>query len=227
MKSILLLNSLVILIMACKTNAQTSSINANEFERAIAQQNIQILDVRTAEEFKTGHLKNALQANWNNQEEFKKRVTALDKNKPVYVYCLAGLRSNAAMEWLTKQGFKNVTNLAGGISAWKKAAKPLDAAIAVKQISLQEYEALIPKDKTVLVDIGATWCPPCIKMNPIIDSLKAENYNVIKIDGGDQTEICKALNIDAFPVFIVYKNGVEVNRKLGIINKQELIQLLK
>jgi thiol-disulfide isomerase/thioredoxin len=91
---------------------------------------------------------------------------------------------------------------------------------------MEEYLKLTPKDKAVLVDIGAEWCPPCKKMNPIVASLEKEKYTVIKIDGGAQSGLCKALKINAFPVFIVYKNGVEVERKQGVFSIHELKILL-
>jgi thiol-disulfide isomerase/thioredoxin len=131
------------------------------------------------------------------------------------------------MQWLYSNGFSTVYNMKGGINAWKQADKKLQGAVETKQLSMEDYLKLIPKDKAVLVDIGAEWCPPCKKMKPIIELLEKEKYTVIKIDGGTQSGLCKALKIDAFPVFIVYKNGVEVERKQGVYSLEELKMLLK
>jgi rhodanese-related sulfurtransferase len=212
------------ILFSCASNAQQVNLPADEFEKAIAAPGAQILDVRTAGEYETGHIKNSFLANWNNEAEFKERVSALDKSKPIYTYCLAGTRSSAATAWLNKNGFK-AYNLIGGVTAWKKQGKPLQQAIVVEQMSLADYEASIPKDKTVLVDIGAEWCPPCKKMSPIIDSLAAtgsKKFALIKIDGGQQTEICKQLNIEGFPTFIIYKQGKEVWRKQGVVYAKEI-----
>jgi rhodanese-related sulfurtransferase/glutaredoxin len=217
----------LIVLTSCNSNAQTTTIPISEFEKAITQKEVQILDVRTASEYQSGHLKNALQANWNNEEEFKERAKALDKTKPIYTYCLSGARSNEAMQWLKQNGFVTVYNMKGGINAWKQADKPVEGASNVKQISEQEYLSSIPKDKVVLVDIGAEWCPPCKKMKPIIDSLEKQEYTVIKIDGGSQTELCKQLKVESFPVFIVYKNGKETERKQGVLSQKELKLLLQ
>ncbi len=92
---------------------------------------------------------------------------------------------------------------------------------------MQEYLAQIPKDKTVLVDFSAVWCAPCKKMAPVLDSLVAKHgdkFVVVKIDGGDQTNICKELNVDGFPTFIIYKQGKEVWRKQGLTEKKEFLQ---
>ena len=212
-------------LTACNSQAQQSSLSVNEFEKGIAKSNIQLLDVRTPGEYQSGHLSNALLADWNNETEFQKRVNALDKAKPVYTYCLSGARSGAATEWLKQHGF-TAYNLTGGISAWKRADKPVEQAALVKQIKLAEYLAQIPKDKTVLVDFSAVWCPPCKKMTPLVDSLEKTNRNkfvLVKIDGGDQTEICKELKVDGFPTFIIYKHGKEVWRKEGIVEAKEFV----
>jgi len=78
------------ILTACNSQAQQTNLSVAEFEKGIAQNNIQVLDVRTPGEYQSGHLKNALLADWNNDTEFQQRVKALDKSKPVYTYCLSG-----------------------------------------------------------------------------------------------------------------------------------------
>ncbi len=218
--------SSISLLAACNSNAQQTNLSVPEFEKAIAQSNSQLLDVRTSDEYKSGHLSNALLANWNNDNEFKTRVQSLDKTRPVFTYCLSGARSGAATQWLRENGF-TAYNLTGGISAWKRADKPVEQDKAVSQISLMEYMAQIPADKTVLVDFGAVWCPPCKKMAPVLDALVAkhgEQFTLVKIDGGEQTAICKELKVEGFPTFIIYKNGKEVWRKEGIVDEKEFLK---
>ncbi|MEO6671320.1 MAG: thioredoxin domain-containing protein [Ferruginibacter sp.] len=223
----LLIGSLGILA-SCNTQAQQSDLSVPEFEKAIAQNDIQVLDVRTPGEYESGHLKNAMLADWNNETEFKERVKSLDKNKTVYTYCLSGGRSGAATEWLKQNGF-NAFNLNGGIIAWKNAGKSMEQTAIVKQIGLPEYFAQIPNDKTVLVDFSASWCPPCKKMAPVLDSLVKTNgsqFVLLKIDGAGQTNICKELKIDGFPTFIIYKQGKETWRKQGIVAGNEFVEKL-
>jgi rhodanese-related sulfurtransferase len=209
---------------ACNSNAQQTNISVSEFEKAVSGGTVQVLDVRTPAEYQSGHLKNAMLANWNNDEEFRERVKALDKKIPVYTYCLSGGRSGAAADWLKKNGY-TAFNLSGGISAWKREGKPVEQAAVVKQMTLLEYEEQLPADKTILVDFSAVWCPPCKKMAPVIDSLVAAHgskFVLLKIDGGEQTDICSALKIESFPTFLIYKQGKEVWRKQGIISMDEL-----
>jgi len=213
------------LLTACNSNTGSTNLTISEYEKSISQNNIQLLDVRTNEEYQSGHLGHALLADWNNQEEFKTRVAALDKNKPLYTYCLSGARSEMATEWLRKNGF-TAFNLAGGLNAWKRAGKQLEEAAIARQITLAEYLVQIPTNKTVLVDFSAVWCPPCKAMAPVIDSLIATHgtkFDLVKIDGGQQTAICGELNVTTFPTFIMYRQGKEIWRKEGPVDAKEFI----
>lgn len=216
-------------LTTCNSIAQQSpNLSIADFEKGIKQPNVQVLDVRTSGEYQSGHLKDAFLADWTKQQQFTERVQSLDKSKPVYTYCLSGARSDAAAKWLRLNGY-TAYNLDGGIAAWKRASMPVEEAPMVKQMTLKEFQSLIPSDKTVLVDFGAVWCPPCKKMNPVIDSLTKEknlHFHLVRIDGGDQTEISKYLGVEAFPTFIIFKNGKEVWRKTGIVDAKELVQKL-
>lgn len=216
---------------SCKAQPVTvGKVGPDEFEKAIASNNMQVLDVRTAGEFKTGHIKNALQADWTQNKEFVERIQYVDKDKPVYIYCLVGGRSAAAAEWMRNNGYKNVVELSGGINAWKAANNPLEGNSNEPQMTVEQYWKKIPKTSTVLVDFGATWCPPCVKMTPIIDELKSTrdlNFQLLKVDASIHTDVMKSLNIEPIPVFIVYKEGKEVWRKQGVVTKEELLAQLQ
>lgn len=205
--------------------AQKTELAPKTFLDSIGNNGIQLLDVRTSNEYNQGHIANAFQADWNNPEQFKERTASLDKHKPLYVYCLAGSRSAAAQKWLLKEGFEVVYNLQGGMNAWNLEDLPIEEKKEVKMISLSEFMASLPTDKTVLVDIGAEWCPPCKKMSPIVAELSQE-HTVIYVDGGSQTQLVKELNASTFPTFIVFKNGTEVKRITGVTSKEELKKLM-
>lgn len=217
--------SFSLLLLSCQAQPTKSTLSPDEFEQALTAPNVQVLDVRTAAEYNSGHLKNALQADWYNQQQFKDRTQHLDKAKPLFVYCLTGVRSAAAVTYFKQKGFTNVRDLKGGLTAWKLAEKPVEGAAKVKQITMQEYNAQVTSAGHVLVDFGAVWCPPCKKMEPVINQLKNEasdKYKVVNIDAATQFEILKQMNIEALPVFIVYKNGKEVWRKQGVTTIEEL-----
>jgi rhodanese-related sulfurtransferase len=219
------------MLYACKSDSQgKTNLGVEEFEKGIQKDKIQVLDVRTQAEYNSGHLKNAFLADWTNQTVFQERVKYLDKNKPVYTYCLVGGRSAAAANWMKQNGFKEVYNLDGGINSWKRNEKPLEGVQLARQITMDEYLKSIPVDRTVLVDVGAPWCPPCKVMEPVIRELQDSNkglFQLVNIDGGEQETLSKALGAESFPYFIVYKNGKETWRKQGVIESKELLAQLK
>ncbi|RFS24622.1 thioredoxin [Chitinophaga silvatica] len=222
---------LAVAIALCSTSTlvaqQSGSIDAVAFEKGIQQAGVQIFDVRTAGEFSTGHLPNALQADYTKQDEFKSRVQYLDKQKPVYVYCLSGGRSSAAAKWMRENGFANVVELQGGINAWKQAGKGLDGVTDSKsQQSIEDYNKAIAAKGYVLTDVGAKWCPPCRQMEPVLEKFFNSHKNVKKVlvDGGKDTEIMKSINATTLPTFIIYKDGKEVWRKQGVLELKELEQ---
>lgn len=215
---------LVLFVAACSLNGQQSNeLKAGDYAKAISAINVQVLDVRTADEFRSGHLKNALQANWLNKTEFGDRTEHLDKNKPVYIYCLSGGRSAAAAEALRAKGYQ-VTNLQGGTNAWKNANLPLEGAANAQQTTLESYQVQINSTALVLVDFGATWCPPCVKMEPVLQAFmkeQAAKLTLVKMDGGVETNLMQSLNVEALPTFILYKNGKEIKRKQGLVSREE------
>jgi len=201
--------------------AQTGgTISVAAFEQKMKTPGIQILDVRTAGEYQGGHFNNSLQANWLDEKEFAERVQHIDKSKPVLVYCASGVRSAEAMNWMKQKGFVDVSNLRGGISAWRMEGKPLETNSSREEMSIAAFTAST-KTGTILVDIGAEWCPPCVKMEPVLQQLQKEKgnqFNLVKVDGGIDIEVMKQLRSEGLPTFIVFKNGKETWRKQGIVD---------
>ena len=212
-----------------QVTAQSGVLSPTQFQQQVTTGQSQLLDVRTASEFKQSHLSNALQADWTNAAEFTERVKYLDKNKPLLVYCASGGRSGQAAEWLVKQGFVKVDNLTGGMIAWKQNGLPVVADETTRQMTAEEYAKQIRSASVVLVDFGADWCPPCKKMEPVLAALQKEmpnKYKLLKVDGGRDTEMMKANGVSAIPVFIVYKNGKETYRVQGVVDKNILKEQL-
>ncbi len=106
MKRILNLTTGIFCLFISSCTAQLNVLDVTTFEKGInSNDSVQILDVRTPDEYNSGHIKNALLANWNDKSEFERRISFLDKTKPVYVYCLAGGRSAAAAKKIIAIGF--------------------------------------------------------------------------------------------------------------------------
>lgn len=214
------------MLSSCASGAQPPDLAPEAFRQAVSRgDSVQILDVRTQEEYNSGHIANALLADWNERSVFEERVKALDKSKPVYTYCLVGGRSSAAAARLRADGFSEVYNLQGGIKAWKAASLPVEGRAEAPQMTVEEFRAMIPAEGTVLVNVGAAWCPPCRKMAPVLDELvrsDGRKFKLVKIDGGAQEALAASLGAATFPTFIVYKNGKEVWRASGVVALEEL-----
>jgi rhodanese-related sulfurtransferase len=214
---------------SCSSDAQIAAMDSKAFEAAMNSGTYQLLDVRTAGEYQSGHLKNSLQADWNNQDQFVDRIKYLDKSKPLLVYCASGIRSANAALYLTSIGFKAVQNLNGGLNTWKREGKAVESASNIAQLSMDAYTASTKQSVIVLVDFGAEWCPPCKKMEPVLKEIQSDkslHFTLVKVDGGNDIDVMKANRVNALPVFIIYKNGKEVWRKQGVVEAQELKKIL-
>ena len=106
----------------CQQNFENT--DPKGFAALIDDPTVVILDVRTAEEFKDGHIANALNIDVNQKNFVKKAKATLPKDKTIAVYCRSGRRSANAAELLAKKGYKRA-NLYGGILAWIENGKPV------------------------------------------------------------------------------------------------------
>ncbi len=110
---------------SCGNNniAAQNRMDPAAFDTLLATGNtVQLIDVRTPEEYKSGHLKNARLINFH-QADFVQQLEKLDKEVPVLVYCAVGGRSGKTASKLMSMGFTQVYDLDGGINAWKAAGK--------------------------------------------------------------------------------------------------------
>ena len=223
--SLLLLS---ILFISC--NGQTSNvvntIDAKSFaEKLKTNENPQLLDVRTPEEYSVEHIDNAKNVDWNG-DDFVAKVNSYDKSKPIFVYCKVGGRSAQAAYKLVELGFKEIYNLNGGIMKWN-AENKANAIPSNKIIGIcdQEYGELINSSDRVMIDFNAKWCAPCKKMNPYILKFQTEMKDKIKIvqlDADENKTILEQLKLDALPTIIIYEKGKEVWRNVGYISEEDL-----
>lgn len=111
--------TVIAILISFSAKAQTFKvITPKVFSDSIQmQQKPLLLDVRTAEEFSEGHLRNALNYDFKSTN-FKTKIDSLDKTKTYYVYCRTGKRSTAAVEQMKDLGFKKIYQLEDGMLKW-------------------------------------------------------------------------------------------------------------
>lgn len=116
--------SLLCLFLACSTATEATvaeKVDVSTFsEKLESLQDVQLVDVRTAEEFAGGAIENAMNIDFYG-DDFDTELTKLDKKKPVMVYCQAGApegRSGQTMAKLKELGFQKVYELDGGYLGW-------------------------------------------------------------------------------------------------------------
>ena len=131
MKKILpLIAFVVITLTACQHKLSsvtkfppTGLVKKEVFREVINLNKVQLVDVRTPEEFLTGHIENAKNINFNDSN-FKQVISStLNKNKPVALYCRSGRRSASALAILKEMGFTTIYDLEGGFLNWQSTSK--------------------------------------------------------------------------------------------------------
>jgi len=112
--------ALLALFAGCQRFA---NLDVDAFEALLQAERTFLLDVRTPEEFEAGHLPGAANADWQSGDFLQRVAELCPPERPLAVYCRAGVRGAAASKALSKAGY-TVSNLAGGYLAWIEAGKP-------------------------------------------------------------------------------------------------------
>ncbi len=106
---------------------QVKNVSAIDFNEMLEETNYQqLIDIRTPQEFKAGHIKAAVLINFYDPN-FSNNIenAELDKEKPIYIYCRSGHRSRNSIRIFKKLGFKKIINLAYGINDWYRNGLPI------------------------------------------------------------------------------------------------------
>lgn len=93
-------------------------LNATLYAEAISGKKIQLVDVRTSNEYHSGHIKNAINIDFFHRRNFEESFEKMDKDKPVYLYCRSGARSRKSAFRLVEMGFFKIYDLKGGYMRW-------------------------------------------------------------------------------------------------------------
>ncbi|MBP6456373.1 MAG: thioredoxin fold domain-containing protein [Chitinophagaceae bacterium] len=214
----------------------TKTLDVNEYETSLtATKNMQLIDVRTPEEYSSGHLTDAQNVNYYDTD-FRDQLNLLDKSKPTFIYCKSGSRSASAMETMEELGFKEIYNLKGGIMAWQASSKALegeanmDMSMQTRGISEAKFKDMIVANVPVIVDFSAKWCGPCKILKPRLQELEqrfGDEIKIIYIDVDENKTLADAMNIRSIPALYFYKNGKLHSSFIGLMSKKALLKKIK
>lgn len=224
MRKILVGLSFVFLLVSCQ-ESQHVSLDANTFIESVKDnKDIQLIDTRTPAEYDHLHMYNAINIDFNNPN-WKNELSKLDKNRPVYLYCLSGSRSIEMMNALKEEGFDVVYNLEGGLAKLEEnqvaqvfdleSLKKKNSALGMNQ---EQLAAFVSEHKNVVVDFYADWCGPCRAMDPHLKELAENNkdkFTLLKINFDHSKELANVFKIKGIPHILLYKDGQLVDQQSG------------
>jgi len=227
----ILLKLLVVFLCSCSNQSTSQSIqnvDAALFEINSNKENSIIIDVRTKEEFVSGHISDATNIDYYSSD-FKEKLDLVNKDVPILVYCRSGGRSSRAANIMQSLGFTEVYNLSGGIGAWKDSGFDVIKTREEKKNKSRTYSAkeineFLKNNKSAILDFSTQWCVPCKKMKPVLEEISNErDVMILTLDLDANKELSKLYNIKSIPTHIIYKDNIEIFRSSGLVEKSILI----
>ncbi|WP_242085428.1 rhodanese-like domain-containing protein [Aestuariivivens sediminis] len=110
----------MLILAGCEqfTDNQAKIVTPEEMQILLQNERVQLVDVRTPEEYNDGYIENAINIDFYSPT-FVEDIEKLDKEQPILVYCKSGRRSAKCSKILEEAGFKKIYDLKGGFSTWK------------------------------------------------------------------------------------------------------------
>lgn len=109
-----------------KETVFAKDVNVANFKNLVDSKAGLLVDVRTPQEYASGHIAGAINIDWKNQAEFTSKIKEIAKDKTVLIYCHSGHRSGLAKKFLKEQGYSKIYNLETGIKGWKSENLPVE-----------------------------------------------------------------------------------------------------
>ena len=97
-----------------------------------------------------------------------------------------------------------------------------------KIITSENFETEVLKsEKPILIDFWSTWCGPCMRQGPVVEELAQEGYSVGKVDVDQEPGLAQQFKIMSIPTLLIFKDGKEVQRFIGLTPKDTLRKFLE
>ncbi len=100
----------------------------------------------------------------------------------------------------------------------------------VTNVNAENFDKEVKEyDGKVLVDFWAEWCAPCMMLSPIVDEIAEEtdDIKVCKVNCDEARELALEFGIMSIPTLLVFENGELVNKSIGLVDKQDIMDMLK
>lgn len=234
MKTGLIVTAIIVLFLHSGFSQTVVHVNATKFHELLQSGSGITLDVRTPQEYSRGHIANSTLIDLSDKELIKK-ISLLQKDKPIYLYCLSGSRSRILADYMVKNGFNQVYNLQHGLIDWQRSKFPLQQSATAtasksKAFSSTDFKTMLSSNQLVFIDFYAVWCAPCRTMSPVVDQLSEKYKQKVKIEKIDveaNRELAQSLDVQSIPGFILFKNGQKVWTGKGVLSYDELAKILE
>ncbi len=150
------------------------------------------------------------------------------KNKIIWfiIFAILVIAIILATKFINKQGEENLQESEQNTNTLNEEEDSMN----IMKVTDENFEQeVLNSNIPVLVDFYADWCGPCKMLSPIVDEVAKENddIKVVKVNVDESQNTAIKYQVMSIPTLVVIKNGNEVNRSVGLIDKQEIVNLVK
>ena len=150
------------------------------------------------------------------------------KNKIIWfiIFAILVIAIILATKFINKQGEENLQESEQNTNTLNEEEDSMN----IMKVTDENFEQeVLNSNIPVLVDFYADWCGPCKMLSPIVDEVANENddIKVVKVNVDESQNTAIKYQVMSIPTLVVIKNGNEVNRSVGLIDKQEVLNLVK